>query len=275
MGRRERADDGRADGQEAAGAGGPGRREVVRLAATAGALALLAACGTPGTASVRTAAPARAAAQPPAPQPPAGPEAGEQVTARQLPGLGPATLAAVPAGAGQVVLVVGEAAGSPISSVTLHERGPEGWRAGPTWPAHNGARGWTPDHREGDLRTPVGVFGLSDAGGLLPDPGTRLPYHRSDRFTAAGTGVEGEPLTGSFDHVLAIDYNRVPGTSPLERTRPLGAAKGGGIWLHVDHAGPTRGCVSIAEEHVRELLLALDPALHPVVVMGDAASLAR
>jgi L,D-peptidoglycan transpeptidase YkuD (ErfK/YbiS/YcfS/YnhG family) len=51
--------------------------------------------------------------------------------------------------------------------------------------------------------------------------------------------------------------------------------RGGGIWLHVDHGGPTHGCVSIAEEHMKELLLTLDPDLHPVVVMGDARSLTR
>jgi L,D-peptidoglycan transpeptidase YkuD (ErfK/YbiS/YcfS/YnhG family) len=75
--------------------------------------------------------------------------------------------------------------------------------------------------------------------------------------------------------VVAINYNRRPGTSPLDGDRPLGAGRGGGIWFHVDHGGPTHGCVTLSEEHMRDLLTTLDPALHPVVVMGDAASLAR
>jgi hypothetical protein len=33
--------------------------------------------------------------------------------------------------------------------------------------------------------------------------------------------------------------------------------------------------VSIAEKHMKELLLTLDPDLRPVVVMGDAKSLKR
>ena len=78
---------------------------------------------------------------------------------------------------------------------------------------------------------------------------------------------------GSFDYVIAINYNRQPGTSPLDWTRPLGASRGGGIWIHVDHGGPTHGCVSIAEAHMKELLRTLDPARHPVVVIGDAAAL--
>jgi hypothetical protein len=119
------------------------------------------------------------------------------------------------------------------------------------------------------------VFRLTDAGGLLPDPGTRLPYDRSSSFTIGGTGFEGKPLEGSFDYVVAINYNREPGTSPLDWTRPLGQEKGGGIWLHVDHEGPTHGCVSLREGHMRQLLRVLDPRLSPVVVMGDADSLSR
>ncbi|MCD7445665.1 hypothetical protein K4B79_46755 [Streptomyces lincolnensis] len=207
--------------------------------------------------------------------PPPAPAVSARTAPRDLPGLGPKTLAQVPSRARQAVVVTGRGKDSPLSTVVLHERTATGWQAGQTWPAHNALRGWTDHHRVGDLRSPIGVYTLSDAGGRLRDPGTRLPYDRSGGFTATGTGFEGEPLAGSFDYVIAIDYNRKPGTSPLDWTRPLGASRGGGIWLHVDHDGPTQGCVSLAKEHMRALLLALDPARHPVVVMGDAESLAR
>ena len=198
-----------------------------------------------------------------------------EVAPQQLPGLGPKTWAKVPDDARQAVVVTGRGKSSPRSTVVLYERTDAGWEAGETWPAHNALRGWSDDHRAGDLRSPIGVFGLTDAGGLLRDPGTRLPYDQGGGFTATGMGFEGESLAGSFDYVVAINYNREPGTSPLDWTRPLGAGRGGGIWLHVDHGGPTHGCVSIAEKHMKQLLRALDPARHPVVVMGDADSLAR
>ncbi|MFI1071607.1 L,D-transpeptidase family protein [Streptomyces puniciscabiei] len=86
----------------------------------------------------------------------------------------------------------------------------------------------TPGHTRPRPR-PLGVHTLSDAGGLLPDPGGKLPY---------------------------------------------GPERGGGVWLHVDHGGPTHGCVSVAKVHVKELLRTLDPARHPVVVMGHADWLA-
>ncbi|MFE7815355.1 hypothetical protein ACFU5P_26125 [Streptomyces sp. NPDC057433] len=190
-------------------------------------------------------------------------------------GLGPRTLALIPENARQAVVVTGRGPDANRSEAVLYRRTASGWKAGTAWPARNALNGWTDDHVAGDLRSPIGVFTLSDAGGLLPDPGTRLPYDESPGFSIEGTGFVGEPLSGSFDYVVAIDYNRVPGTSPLDRTRPLGADRGGGIWLHVDHDGPTQGCVSLEEAHMRQLLLALDPDQHPVVVMGDAGSLSR
>ncbi|WKX71417.1 L,D-transpeptidase family protein [Streptomyces sp. XD-27] len=193
----------------------------------------------------------------------------------ELPGLGPRTRARVPRDARQVVVVTGAGRHSSRSTVVLYERTAAGWQAGPAWPAHNALRGWTDHHRLGDLRSPRGVFGLTDAGGLRPDPGTKLPYDHSAGFIATGVDFEGEPLAGAFDYVIAINYNRVAGTSPLDWTRPLGAKKGGGIWIHVDHDGPTHGCVSLSLQHMERLLRTLDPDRHPVVVMGDARYLAR
>lgn len=193
-----------------------------------------------------------------------------------LPGLGPQTSAAVPPSAGQVLLATGRDRASSASTVQLFARVPGGWAAaGPAWPAHNALRGWTDHHHADDLHSPIGVFALTDAGGLLPDPGSKLPYTRSDDFVAAGTGFEDEPLAGAFDYVIAIDYNRRPGTSPLDPATPLGADAGTGIWLHVDHGGPTHGCVSLPRDAMKDLLRMLDPAQQPVVVMGDAASLDR
>ncbi|MEU1599600.1 L,D-transpeptidase family protein [Streptomyces sp. NPDC005708] len=193
----------------------------------------------------------------------------------RLPGLGPRTLSHIPADACQVVLVTGAARNSASSKVVLYERVGGGWRPGAVWPGHNGYKGWTDEHYAGDLRSPIGVFDLTDAGGRLADPGTKLPYHHSGAFSISGPGLEGEPLAGSFDYVIAINYNRKPGTSPMDATKPMGDNRGGGIWIHVDHGGPTHACVSLSKTHMKQLMRALDPADHPVVVMGDAASLAR
>lgn len=248
---------------------------VLLAAVLFAAVLLLTGCGSGAAAGPDTVSGATPAPPPDAVRTPAVRTRAAGTSPQEIPGLGPETLDRIPGNTRQVVLVTGRGHNSSRSTVLLYERTRSGWQAGPRWPAHNAFKGWTDHHTVGDLRSPTGVYTLSDAGGLLPDPGTRLPYTRSTGFVSPGTGFEGEPLAGSFDYVIAIDYNRVPGNSPLDWSRPLGPQRGGGIWLHADHGGPTHGCVGLAKRHMKELLLAIDPARHPVVVMGDAADLAR
>ncbi|MGL5857926.1 MAG: L,D-transpeptidase family protein [Angustibacter sp.] len=188
-------------------------------------------------------------------------------------GLGPRTAAGIPAQATRAVVVRGDAPDESTATIELYAKDGATWTRVAGWRGHVGARGWTTDHREGDLRTPVGTFTLSDAGGLLPDPGTRMPYHRSSSFVPRTDRAFGDSLEGSFDYVVAIDYNRRRGVSPLDQRQPLGAWRGGGIWMHVDHDGPTHGCVSVPRAGMRTLLRALAPAHRPVVVMADRARL--
>ncbi|MET8557868.1 hypothetical protein ABZV64_23335 [Streptomyces sp. NPDC004959] len=191
-------------------------------------------------------------------------------------GLGPKTLARIPARARQVLVVKGAGPDANRGTARLYTRTEAGvWLPGRARPARNALRGWTDHHRSGDLRSPAGVYRIGDAGGLLPNPGTHLPYDRSDEFAEGGTGFTGESLATAFDHVLAIDYNRVAGVSPLDRARPLGEERGGGIWVHVDHGGPTHGCVSLARADLVALLRELRPEWHPVIAMGDGERLAR
>ncbi|WP_245594269.1 L,D-transpeptidase family protein [Actinospica robiniae] len=206
---------------------------------------------------------------------PTAPGTGTTQVDAALPNLGPATLAKIPANSREVVEVVGDGPNSPDSTLVLYQLTADGWQAGPQWAAHNALHGWTAHKQQGDLRSPIGVFGLTDAGGRDADPGSKLPYYRSANFVIGGRGFEGEPLAGSFDYVIAINYNRKAGASPLDDTYPLGWEKGTGVWIHVDHGGPTHGCVSIPRADIITLLGLLDPAQHPVVVMGDAADLAH
>ncbi|MER7024773.1 MULTISPECIES: L,D-transpeptidase family protein [Streptomyces] len=189
----------------------------------------------------------------------------------RVPGVGPALRARIPAAARQVVAVYGRGADSPDATLVLYDKGPKGWEKKGSWAAHNGRHGWTTHHHEGDKRSPVGVFTLTDAGGVLADPGARLPYTHSAAFTPPAYWSKN--TRHDFDYVVAVNYNRVPGRSPLDPERPEGQSKGGGIWLHLDHGSGTSGCVSIAKEGMADLLRALDPARGPVVVMGDRAHL--
>ncbi|MFD3541152.1 hypothetical protein ACFWUQ_16880 [Streptomyces sp. NPDC058662] len=188
-----------------------------------------------------------------------------------LTGISEQTAGRIPAESRQLILVTGKAKDSSESTATLYTRPAPGadWVRADSWPARNGAKGWSTERTYGDLTSPQGVFALTDAGGLLPKPpGTRLPYDKDASFVASGRGVNGESLAGSFDYVVAIDFNRRPGRSPLDPVKPEGERKGGNIWLHVDHDGPSQGCVGIPKDAMRKVLETLDPAAKPVIVMG-------
>lgn len=198
--------------------------------------------------------------------------------ATTIPQLGPRMQKAVDRlGAKQVVLASGDAPDSSYSTVHLFERDAMvGWRrAFEPWPARNGQRGWTDQHTASDRSTPVGVFGLSDAGGLLPDPGSKLPYDQSPVYDEDGVGFLGQSLKGAFDHVVAINYNRQPGTPPRDLVRPMGPERGGGIFIHIEHGGPTQACVALPRKKMSQLLKWLDPEMKPVIAMGDIESVTR
>ena len=190
----------------------------------------------------------------------------------KIPGVGNTYQSKIPARSDQVVAVEGRGKDSADATVRLYSRQGEKWSQEHSWPAHNGKKGWTHSHHQGDKRSPVGVFTLSDAGGVLSDPGAKLPYAHTAAFTPPTYWPK--KTRHDFDHVIAIDYNRAKGTSPLDPTRPQGQSKGGSIWLHMDHGSGTSGCVSLSESGMTTLLRTLDPAKRPVVVMGDKASLA-
>lgn len=189
----------------------------------------------------------------------------------RIPDVGDRLQRRIPAGSRQVVAVYGDGRNSVDATLVLYTPQGSGWDRVRSWPAHNGKKGWTTDHHEGDKRSPVGVFTLSDVGGALPDPGARLPYTRSAAMAAPRWWPK--PYRHDFDYVVAIDYNRVEGTPPNDQNRPEGYAKGGGIWLHMDHGSGTSACVSVSRTAMAYLLRTLDPDRHPVVVMGDRTDL--
>ncbi|GHB28328.1 lipoprotein [Streptomyces viridiviolaceus] len=244
---------------------GGARRTAVALAALGSLLTALSACGGPSGAGADAGAgrpPGAAAGTSPATADPT-----------RIPGVGDRFQRRIPAESRQVVAVYGDGKDSADSTVVLYTRQGSAWHRAGSWAAHNGTKGWTTDHRENDKRSPVGVFTLSDAGGVLPDPdpGDGLPYTRSAAFAAPRWWAKA--YWHDFDYVIAIDYNRVKGTAPNDPTRPEGASKGGGIWLHLDHGSGTSACVSLPERAMEYLLRTLDPERHPVVVMGDRADL--
>ncbi|OON72437.1 L,D-transpeptidase family protein [Streptomyces tsukubensis] len=236
---------------------------AVRTAvATAAALVLVTSCGASGAGDKKKDDAGSGHAEP---------TAAPTKDLKAIPGIGDRLRSRIPGASHQVVAVYGEGVNSADSTVVLWTKHGSTWDRTSKWAAHNGKKGWSTDHRENDNRSPVGVYTLSDAGGVLADPGAKLPYTQTSSIQAPHYWAKSH--WHDFDYVIAIDYNRVKGTPPNNPTRPQGQTKGGSIWLHMDHGSGTSACVSLPKPAMRELLRTIDPAEHPVVVMGDKAHL--
>ena len=219
------------------------------------ALAVLLAVGV---AAVAAPAPSSAAVVPP-----------RAVASYAPPGVGAYWRAALK-GHNQVVVADGVSNGTTNVRVTLWTYvGANKWRNDGSY-AGNGGRGGWGKTRQGDLRSPVGVFSLTDAGGYYPNPGTRLPYQYSPR--SYSTVVEG---VREFSYVVAIGYNHVVGTPPSSTRTPGPYSRGNQIWLHERHLHGTEGCIGIPRAGMVRTLRWLNPATHPVILMAPHSTIVR
>lgn len=191
--------------------------------------------------------------------------------------------AAVPAGTSRLITVAAHAAGSSYATLSAWALGAGGrWTRvlGPV-PARVGDAG-IGAAREGSTLTPRGRFPLTVAFGRQPNPGTAMPFFRTDpldwwdenpasptynlhvrQTKSPGGASENLYYSGTaYDYAVNIASNpaRVPGA-------------GSAIFLHVNTGQATAGCVSIAAAHLVTLLRWLNPAARPMIDIRVGAEL--
>ena len=173
--------------------------------------------------------------------------------------------------------------------ISLHEKQSDGsWHMVMTTPGFVGRNG-VGKTKEGDARTPVGVFHFNRAFGIADDPGCAIPYVKVDEnIYWSGDPREGyhynelvnlkdlpglDVESGDSEHIidyvyhyqycLNISYNE-------EGTPGLGSA----IFLHC--FGPvkpyTGGCVAIPEDHMRFVMQCIDENTVVVINTYEALS---
>ena len=118
--------------------------------------------------------------------------------------------------------------------------------------------------REGDGKTPYGDFGITKAFGILPNPGTTLPYTNISPTTYAcdedcayyntivDTGETGHACKGENMFAFTPEYNYGLVTSYNDsNVRNAGSA----IFIHCKGMKPfTGGCIALDEADVKSLL---------------------
>ncbi|WP_460596899.1 L,D-transpeptidase family protein [Geomonas sp. Red276] len=192
-------------------------------------------------------------------------------------------------GSGQVVLVTGGGEPASYALAIGLEKGDGAWRvAVPPIEAVIGSGGFAEPgkKREGDMRTPSGVFSLERTFGYQPSIDSRMSYRQvtgedvwvddvnADDYNRPAK--KGETRARSFEklklrndlyrYLLVVEYN----------TRPVVKGMGSAIFFHT-WAGPgvaTSGCIAMPQEQLVRLLRWLDPEKRPVAVMGTERVLA-
>ena len=189
----------------------------------------------------------------------------------------------------QMLIVAAFSADATDAWISLHEKQSDGsWHMVMTSPGFIGKNGLGKT-REGDAKTPVGIFHFNRAFGIADDPGCAIPYVKVDQDTYwSGDPRDGyrynelvnlkdlpglDLESGDSEHIidypyhyqycLNISYNE-------EGTPGLGSA----IFLHcLAPAKPfTGGCVSIPEDHMRFVMQKVDGSTAFVIDTYEALS---
>jgi D-alanyl-D-alanine dipeptidase/L,D-peptidoglycan transpeptidase YkuD (ErfK/YbiS/YcfS/YnhG family) len=178
---------------------------------------------------------------------------------------------------------------SPSFHVMIHTLGKKsgGWHtAFPGFDGLIGEKGFAPigEKREGDGKTPSGIFPLGTAFGYDASVATKMPYRQAadDDFWVDDVNsedynkwVQGEPNATSWEKMKREDDQYKYGVVIEYNTHPIVKGNGSAIFLHVwKSKEPTSGCVSTSEEMVLKILGWLDPTKKPLVIMGTESELA-
>lgn len=172
----------------------------------------------------------------------------------------------------QVISVVG--VGGSDAKVDVYERTPAGWQAVAAGvPAKIGEKGMSPEHYDGSMLTPMGIFTLDFAFGTQPNPGGGLQYVQ----VGPNHWWDGDMKSPTYNLMQVCEKSQCPfSTAPSDGTENLDIpqyahavvmgvnkeripGKGGAFFLHTTDGGPTAGCVAIDDAMMVKLIGWLRP----------------
>jgi L,D-peptidoglycan transpeptidase YkuD (ErfK/YbiS/YcfS/YnhG family) len=164
------------------------------------------------------------------------------------------------------------------------EKKHDGWKQvlGPM-EATIGRNGFAPpgEKREGDGRTPSGIFSLKRTFGYDRSVKTKMPYRQAseddlwvDDPNAADYNQwvkQGETGAASYERMKREDGRYKYGIVIEYNTDPVVKGHGSAIFFHVwkRRDAPTAGCVAVSEGDIINILEWLNPGAHPLVIIGS------
>ena len=211
----------------------------------------------------------------------------------------------------QLVVVAGVSRTSTYATARVYQKGTDGKWAMKLWamPARTGWAGWAPaaTRVQNSGTTPRGTFSITTAFGLKANPGTKISYKHVEAWDY-WVGDQQDPRTYNlyqpyasaqrswrtsqaerlgayptqYEYAAVIDFNR-PAASTVKwnytyneyaTSTPVNVKLGSAIFLHINGAGSTGGCVSLRRADLITVLKWLDPAKKPRIVMAPLSDMA-
>ena len=211
----------------------------------------------------------------------------------------------------QLIMVSGSSRTSTYATARTYQKGADGtWTARfAAMPARIGWGGWVPaaSRVQNTGTTPRGTFRITTAFGLKANPGTKVKYQHVDAWDY-WVGDQQDPRTYNlfepyasakrtwrvgqaerlgvyptqYEYAAVIDFNRPVAFSvrwnytysEYTTSAPVNVKLGSAIFLHINGAGSTGGCVSLRRADLISVLTWLDPAKKPRIVMAPLSEMA-
>ena len=189
----------------------------------------------------------------------------------------------------QLLAVIAEGKETSLARLYLLERVAGGWalKGGPL-SATVGRHGFAAPgaKREGDGRTPSGLYPLESVFGYAAASDSLMPYRQctSDDLWVDDPDApdyntwvkKGETRAASFERMLLPDPRYRHGIVIGYNRQPVVKGAGSAIFIHAwpQEGSSTAGCVSLDEAELVRVIRWLDPAKQPMILMGDRSDLA-
>jgi L,D-peptidoglycan transpeptidase YkuD (ErfK/YbiS/YcfS/YnhG family) len=149
-----------------------------------------------------------------------------------------------------------------------------------------GRNGFAPpgEKREGDGRTPSGIFPLGTVFGYKPSFPTKMSYRQAGKDDLWVDDVNADDYNrwvtrettkaSSFEKMRRDDDLYKLGIVVEYNTNPVVKGQGSAIFFHLwsGKGMPTAGCIALSEDDLGRLVQWLDPMAKPLVVMGTDAA---
>lgn len=145
-----------------------------------------------------------------------------------------------------------------------------------------GKNGFAPidKKREGDGKTPSGIFSLKQVFGYNKFIKTKMPYRQ---LSNNDVWVD-DPDSSDYNQLVKKNNTKATSFEKMKRadnlykygivigynTEPTIKGHGSAIFLHIWKGKnfPTAGCVAVSEKNLVKIIAWLDPKANPIIIMG-------